>query len=136
MSLFDVEPENITAFAVSDSYLFKYYVDDEQLFSQHQEFSNIDKFELKAPDEELSTVKQLLDEYYYDFNSIDRGVQRNCGVREMITDSLTGIRNAVVQTSHQNNGVFLIKDWLSFEQISEEEPASLKKDSGGNRWTG
>ena len=83
MPTFDIETEEITAFDLGDTYIFKTYFDEDPVYNQLQKYYNQDKYRFEVPERELEEVEQLLDEYYYelevtdDFGSIASSRRRN-----------------------------------------------------------
>lgn len=66
MPSFDIAKEEITAFEISDRYLFTMYFDEEQLFKQLKEYYHSDKYKLEIPEYDLEQVRQVLDKFFYD----------------------------------------------------------------------
>jgi len=126
MPTFDIETEEITAFDTGDNYIFKTYFDENQLFKQLETHYNEDKYRFEIPDNDLTQVRQLLEEYYYELTVTD-DVEDYCVVVEKKADSSDILRNSVMRKRKGQHEILVMKDELSKEQAIEKGAVSLEK---------
>lgn len=130
MPTFDVEREEITAFEVDGTYLFKQYFDRDDLFDALNSYYNIDKYRLEVEEGELDEVQQILDEYFFDVQITDE-LEKYCVVMEQGIDYSDVLRNAVLTERCSGHVVFLMKDLLSVGQ-AEEMGARRRSETESN----
>jgi len=118
MPTFDVEREEITAFEVDGTYLFKQYFDRDDVFDALNSYYNSDKYRFEVEEGELDEVQQILDEYFFDLQIADE-LEKYCVVMEQGIDYSDVLRNAVLTKRRSGHVVFLMKDLLSVEQAEE-----------------
>jgi len=118
MPTFDVEREEITAFEVDGTYLFKQYFDRDDVFDALNSYYNSDKYRFEVEEGELGKVQQILDEYFFDLQIADE-LEKYCVVMEQGIDYSDVLRNAVLTKRRSGDVVFLMKDLLSVEQAEE-----------------
>lgn len=126
MPTFDIEKENITAFDLGDTYIFKTYFDEDPIFNQLQKYYNEDKYRFEVPGSNLKTVEQLLDEYYYKLQATD-DFEDYCVVAEKGTDSSDILRNSVIRKQRAQHEIFVMKDELSVKQAVEQGAERIEK---------
>jgi hypothetical protein len=136
MPTFDVDREEITAFELDGRYIFKQYFDNDDLFQELEHYYNSDNYRFEVPDWELSEVRQILDNYFYELETVDN-IADYCVVQPKEADSSTIHRNAVASQRHGNHDIFLMKDKLSVRQAVEQgafhsEKSDLKME--GIQW--
>lgn len=95
MPSFDVETEEIPAFDLGDTYLFKTYFDEDQLFNQLKKYYNNDKYRFEVPESDLGQVKQTLDDFFYEL-AIEDGIEDYCVVAEKGADSSEILRLSLI----------------------------------------
>ena len=71
MPTFDIEAEGIIAFNIGNRYIFETYFDENQLFKQLETYYNMDKYRFEMPDSDSGEVRQVLEEYYYEIETMD-----------------------------------------------------------------
>jgi hypothetical protein len=126
MPTFNVEKEEITAFNLGDTYIFKTYFDKDPVYNQLQKYYNENKYRLELPDIDLDTVEQLLDEYYYELEVTDN-FGDYCVVAEKGTDSSDILRNSVMRKQRAQHEIFVMKDELSVKQTVEQGAERMEK---------
>lgn len=112
MPSFDVEQEEITAFEFGQTYLFKQYFDENDLFQQLQEHYNSDKYRFEVPGGELLEVKQILDSFFYKLKIAHEPLDY-CVVQNKQADSSDILRNSVANQRRGNYEFYLMKDEIS-----------------------
>lgn len=132
MPNFDVEREEIPAFKVDGTYLFKQYFDREKLFDTLESYYNYDKYRFEVPEVELSKVQQILDEYFLDLR-IEDDLDNYCVVMKQGADYSDILRNSVLTKRRGNNVVFLMKNLLSVEQAIEQGATRLSETDANPR---
>lgn len=125
MPSFDVDSETINVFEVDGTYLFKQYFDRDEVFSELQEYYNSTSYRFEIPEDELDSVRETLEEYFYELEVVD-DVEEFCVVKEKYTEHADILRNSVWQTSRGDYNVFLVKDQLSVEQAIEQGATKLE----------
>lgn len=126
MPTFDVEKEEITAFDLGDTYILKTYFDEDPVFNQLQKYYNEDKYRFEVPDNNLETVEQLLDKYYYKLRVTD-DFEDYCVVAEKGTDSSDILRNSVIRKQRAQHEILVMKDELSVKQAVEQGAERIEK---------
>lgn len=126
MPTFDIETEEITAFDLGDTYIFKTYFDEDPVYNQLQKYYNQDKYRFEVPERELEEVEQLLDEYYYELEVTD-DFEEYCVVAEKETDSSDILRNSVMKKQRGQHEIFVMKDEISVRQAVEHGGDRLEK---------
>ena len=126
MPTFDVDREEITAFEVDGTYLFKQYFDRDDVFEALKSYYKSDEFRFEVPEDELDGAKQILDEYFFDLR-IDDDLHSYCVVMEQGDDYSDVLRNSVLTRRRGSNVVFLMKDLLSVEQAVEQGARRLSE---------
>jgi hypothetical protein len=118
MPIFNVHREEITAFEVDGTYLFKQYFDRGDVFDALEVYYNSDKYQFEVPEREIDDVQQILYEYFFDLR-IEDDLHNYCVVMEQGEDYSDVLRNSVVTRRRGSSVVFLMKDLLSVEQAVE-----------------
>jgi hypothetical protein len=126
MPTFDVDREEITAFEFGGRYIFKQYFDNDDLFQELEQYYKSDKYRFEVPEGELSEVRQVLDNYFYELEIAD-SIEEYCVVQQKEADSSTILRNAVLSQRQGNHDIFLMKDKLSVRQAVEQGASHGKK---------
>lgn len=121
MPTFDVDREEITAFEVDGTYLFKQYFDRDDVFDALESYYDSDNYWFEVPENELDNAQQILDEYFLDLR-IDDDLHNYCVVMEQGV-----LRNLVLTRRRGRNVVFLMKDLLSVEQAVEQGATWLSR---------
>lgn len=136
MPTFDIETEEITIFDTGDTYIFKTYFDENQLFNQLETYYNEDKYRLEIPEGDLKQVRQILEEYYYELTVTD-DVEDYCVVLGKNADSSDILRNSVMRKRRGQHEILIMKDKLSKEQAIEKGAVDLENSGvheGGLEW--
>lgn len=126
MPTFDVEREEITAFEVDSTYLFKQYFDRDDVFYALQSYYNRDKYRFEVDEDDLEDVRQILDENFYDLKIAD-ALTNYCVAVEQGADYSDILRNAVLTRRRSGYVVFMMKDLLSVEQAVEQGAQRLSE---------
>lgn len=126
MPTFDADREEITAFKVDGTYLFKQYFDRDDEFDALKSYYKNDKYRFEVPEDELDDVQQILDEYFFDLR-IEDNRHSYCVVMEQGDDYSDVLRNSVLTRRRGSNVVFLMKDLLSVEQAVEQGARRLSE---------
>lgn len=116
MPSFDVEHEQINAFEIDDTYLFKHYFDQDEIFSELRRYYNESDYRFEVPADALTEVQALLEDRFFELAVVD-DVEPFCVVKRKYTDHPDVLFKAsVLQRKKQDYTVFLMKDQLSVEQ--------------------
>lgn len=116
MPSFDVDREQINAFVIDDTYLFKHFFDRDEVFDALRPYYNESAYRFEVPAEEFSEVQDRLDDQFVDLTVVD-DPDRFCVVKRRYTDHPDVLFKAsVLQRERQDYTVFLMKDQLSVEQ--------------------
>lgn len=126
MPTFDVDQEEIAAFEFAGRYVFKQYFDEDDLFQKLEKYYNKDRYRFEVPEEDLSQVRQVLDNYFYDLETID-DFNDFCVIQERQVDSSEILRNSVATHRQGKYEIFLMKDKLSARQAVEKGATSIQK---------
>lgn len=126
MPTFDIKREDITAFDTGDTYIFKTYFDENQLFEQLETYYNENKYRFQIPHEDLGEVRQLLDEYYYEL-SVTANPEDYSVVVSKETGSRNILRNSVMRKHRRQHEILVMKDKISKEQAIEQGAVGLEK---------
>ncbi|MDY6770800.1 MAG: hypothetical protein SV186_02455 [Candidatus Nanohaloarchaea archaeon] len=127
MPTFDVDQEKINVFEVNDTYLFKHYFENDEVFDELGRYYNQDAYRFELPDRTtLQQVDELLGEYFHTLNLVS-DIEPYCVVVERGEDYSDILRNAVVQFDRGRRIVFLMKDKLSADQAIEQDATPLEE---------
>jgi len=126
MPTFDVEQEEITAFEFEQKYLFKQYFDKNDLFQKLEQYYNSDKFRFEVPEEDLSKVRQILDNFFYKLKTTDDLINY-CVVLEKRADSSDILKNSIANQRKGDYQIHLMKDEISVRQTIEKEAIRLEE---------
>lgn len=126
MPAFDVDTEDINVFEVNDTYLFKHYFDNSEVFDELRRYYNQDAYRFELPDHEtLQQVDELLADHFYTLNHVDDH-EPYCVVMDRGEDYSDILRNAVVRFNQGQHTVFLMKDQLSVDHAIEQGAVPLE----------
>lgn len=133
MSTFSVEQEEITTFEFDQIYLFKQYFDKNDLFQQLEEYYNSDKYRFEVAEDEVPTVRQILDNFFYELEITNQPMEY-CVVQRKDEDSSDILRNSVANQRRKGYNIFLMKDKISVKQTVEDgasvpEKTDLNKEN-------
>lgn len=126
MPRFEVNLQEIAAFHNAGNYLFRGFFEQDGVFDQLNIYCNSDKYRFKIPEEEISEVRQILDEYYYTSEVAD-SFEENCVVIDQDMDLTRILNNSVAQLKINDREVFLVKDELSVKQAAESGALPMAK---------
>lgn len=126
MPTFNIEKEEITAFDLGDTYIFKTYFEEDPVFNQLQKYYNEDKYWFEVPDCDLKEVEQILDEYFYELKITDR-LEDYCVVVPEEADSSDILSNSVMRKQKRQNEILVMEDKLSVKQAEEKGAVSLEE---------
>ncbi len=106
----------INIFDVYDRYLFKYYFNDNEIFSNLQYYYNEDKYRFEIPKDSINEVKQLLKRNMFE-PIIIKEVNEFGVVKEKYTDHPKMLfRDSLLQESTSDYNIFVMKDKKSVEK--------------------
>lgn len=126
MPEFGVEPQRLIVFKLDDQYIFKQYFEQQSLFTALQEYYNRDTYRFEVPHDEFATVRDQLEDYYYEPIIIaDDDLATFCVVKEQYTPYKAILRNAVEHWTRDDHNFFLMKDRLSVDQAVEHGATRL-----------
>lgn len=117
MPTFDVDRKQINAFPVDDTYLFKQYFEEGDVFGELRQYYNEEEYRFEVPREAVDEVRSVLDDAFYDLVMVD-DLDAFCVITEKDTKHPDVLfKNAVMQRSKREYNVFLLKDQLAVEQV-------------------
>jgi hypothetical protein len=126
MPIFKVNREEIFAFEVDGTYLFKQYFDRDDVFDALESHDNIDKYRFEIPESELEDIQQILDKYFFPLR-IEDDLYSYWVVIEQGGDYSDVLRTSVLTRRRGSSAVFLIKDLVSVLQTVEHGARRLSK---------
>lgn len=116
MPSFDVDRERINAFEIDDTYLFKHYFDQDDVFAELRRYYNESEYRFEVPADALTEVQALLEDCFVELTVVD-DVEPFCVVKCKYTDHPDVLFKAsVLQREQSDYNVFLMTDQLSVEQ--------------------
>ena len=125
MPSFDVDREEILVFALDDTYLFKQYFEQDELFADLREYYNDEKYRFEVPEDAFEAVAERLEEHFYKPVVVEE-VEPFCVVKRKYTDHPDVLfKTAVAKQASGDHTVFLLKDQLSVEQAIEQGATRL-----------
>jgi hypothetical protein len=120
MPAFDVDRDQINVFEINDTYLFKQYFDNDDVFETLRDYYNPDAYRFEVPtDNDLETVEDMLHEHFYQINVVE-DIEPYCVVKGRHSDNEDVLRNTVVKYDRGQETIFLLKDQLSVDQAVEQ----------------
>lgn len=127
MPTFDVDRKSINVFEINDTYAFKQFFDQDDLFTQLEQYYNENAYRFELPTKaDLNQVDDLLDGYFYDLHVVDNQAPF-CVVIDRDKDHSDILRNAVVRYQRGDHYIFLMKDQLSVDQAVEHGATKLRE---------
>ncbi|EMA39158.1 hypothetical protein [Halobiforma nitratireducens] len=125
MPTFDVDREQINVFAVGDRYLFKQYFDEDAVFDALRPYYNEDDYRFEVPEDAFADVQEILEDHFYE-PVVIQDLEPFCVVHPKYTEHPSVLFKAsVLQRSHGDRHVFLLKDQLSVEQAVNNGATAL-----------
>lgn len=125
MPTFDVDRERINLFAVDDRYLFKHYLEQDDVFAALRDYYNEDDYRFEVPADAFDDVQAVLAEHFYEA-VIVRDLEPFCVVYPKYSDHPSVLFKAsVLQRSTADAHIFLMKDQLSVEQAINQGATAL-----------
>lgn len=125
MPRFEVDREPINIFAVNDQYLFKHYFEEDDAFAVLRPYYNEDDYRFEVPQDAFEDVQEDLKAHFYE-PVIIRDLEPFCVVYPKYTDHPSVLFKAsVLQRSHGETHIFLMKDQLSAEQAIDRGATAL-----------
>lgn len=120
MPTFDVDRDQINVFEVNDTYLFKQYFDNDDVFEKLRHYYNPDAYRFELPtDNDLNQTKEILHDHFYQVNVVD-DIEPYCVVKARHSEHEDILRNAVLTYDRGQQTIFLLKDQLSVDQALEQ----------------
>jgi hypothetical protein len=119
MSTFDVERQELTAFAIGNSYFFTEHIDHDDLCNAPNYYHNSYNYRFEIPYRGLDAVRQIFYRYFNDPVIADKRVPY-CVVLQRDADATSFLRGAVTHQVRGRYRVFLMKDRPSLEQVVEQ----------------
>lgn len=119
MPTFDVEPTTIPAFEVDSAYLFTQYFEDQELFRELSEYYNSEHYRFEVPAEDLDTVRDSLEAYYYELEIVD-DLEAYCVVKEQYTSHAEILKQSVQHWTRDGYNFFLMKDTQAVDYAIEQ----------------
>lgn len=116
MPSFDVDHEQINAFEIDGTYLFKHYFDQDEVFAELRRYYNESEYRFEVPAAALTEVQAFLEDCFVELAVVD-DVEPFCDVKRKYTDHPDVLFKAsVLEREKQDSTVFLMTDQLSVEQ--------------------
>ena len=126
MPSFEVDREEITVFAIGDTYLFKQFFEQDELFADLKQYYNSEAYRFEVPEADFEAVAERLKEHFYEPVVVE-DIDRFCVVKRKYTDHPDVLfKTAVAKQSSGDHTVFLLKDQLSVEQAIEQGVTQLE----------
>lgn len=136
MSRFDVDKVEITAFGFGETYPFKAYFSDDQLFQQPKRHYKSDNYCHKTLKEELDNPHQFLNWFPYELVT-EGNLKDYPVVASKEADSNSIIRNSVMRKQRGQHEIHFINDKSSFGQAIEKGATEVEKTgvtAGNYEW--
>lgn len=125
MPEFDVDAEPIYVFEIDDTYLFKYYFERQDVFSDLSEYYDDEAYRFEVPTADFDTVQDLLEDHYYD-PTIVEDVEAFSVVKEQYTKHADILRNSVMHWTRDGYHFFVMQDPLAVDQAVEHGATRLE----------
>lgn len=126
MPTFDVDREQINVFVVNDTYVFKHYFDQDELFGQLEQYYNRDAYRFELPTEAaFETAATILDEFFYDLTLVD-DIEPFCVVTQQGKDHSELMQSTVVKFDRGRHNIHLLQDQVSVDQAVERGAVPLE----------
>lgn len=116
MPSFDVDREQINVFELDDTYLFKQFFDQDEVFDALRPYYNDSEYRFEVPQDAFPAVKETLEDAFYE-PVVITDLEPFCVVYPKYTEHPDVLFKAsVLQQSEGTSHIFLMKDQLSVEQ--------------------
>jgi hypothetical protein len=116
MPTFEVDQTTINVFAVGGTYLFKHYFEQDEVFDALRPYYKEDDYRFEVPQDAFKEVRETLEDHFFE-PVVIRDLEPFCVVYPKYAEHPDVLFKAsVLQRSHRDHHVFLMKDQLSVEQ--------------------
>lgn len=134
MPIFNAEKEEVSAFNLEDTYIFKTFFQEDSVFNQLQKYYNKYKYQFEVLEENQKKREQLLDKYYYELEVINK-FEDYCAVAEKETISSDILRNSVVRKQRKKHEISIMKNEIPEKRVLKHSAERIEKSeiqNGGN----
>jgi len=117
--------EQVNVFEIDETYLFKQYFDDEDVFDRLKPYYNNQQYRFEVPPDEFEDLRSFLTEYGYGLAVVDV-IEEFVVVVEKYTAHPENIfKESVIQRSIDGYNCFLMTDQTAVEQATREHATRL-----------
>ncbi len=108
--------ERINAFPTGDTYLFKHYFDDDEVFGELKRYYNDYEYRFEVPDGRYEHVKDFLDRHGYALVEVEE-IEEFAVVKRKYTDHPRVLfKGSVLHRGLGNFNCFVMKDREAFQK--------------------
>ena len=125
MPEFDVDVEPIYVFEIDGTYLFKYFFERKDIFSELSEHYDDEKYRFEVSTADFDTIRDLLEDNYYE-PTIVEDVEAFSVVKEQYTKQADILRNSVMHWTRDGYHFFVMQDPLAVDQAVEQGATRLE----------
>lgn len=119
----EADREPIYVFVLDRAYVFKRYLELNELFDELRDFYDADEYRFEVPEREWDEVAATLRAYAYEPTVIE-DVEAFVVVKEQYTTHAEILKHSVANWTRRGYHFFLLKDPLSVERAVEEHGAT------------
>lgn len=124
MPAFDVDAKPLIVFEVGDEYLFSHYFDREDVFEDLRDYYNDDAYRFEVPADEFGTVRERLEEAYFELTIIT-DLEPYCVVVEKYDKHADILRESVVTWERRGHRFFLMQDEVAVKEALDQGARKL-----------
>lgn len=125
MPEFDVDAEPIYVFEIDDTYLFKYYFERQDVFSELSEYYDDAAYRFEVPTADFENIRDLLEDNYYE-PTIVEDIEAFSVVIEQYSKHADILRNSVIHWTRDGYYFCVIQDPLAVDQAVEQGATRLE----------
>jgi len=124
--------EQVNAFEIGDSYLFKYYFEGEDVFDRLKRYYNNQQYRFEVPLDDFEEIRAFLDEHGYGLVVVDVIKEFVVVVRKYTAHPNNIFKASVIQGSVDNYNCFLMTDQEAVDRAVMEGATRLTESDVEN----
>jgi hypothetical protein len=124
--------ERVNVFEVNETYLFKHYFDDEDVFDRLKQYYNNQQYRFEVPPDEFDDLRSFLAEHGYGLVVVDAIDEFAVVVEKYSAHPENIFKQSVIQRSANGYNCFLMTSQAAVEQAVHEGAALLTETDLSN----
>lgn len=117
--------EQINTFEVDESYLFKHYFDQEDIFDRLKKYYNNHQYRFEIPPKEFDSVRAFLSDYGYGIVVVDVSEEFVVVVKQYTDHPENIFKESIIQRTVDGFNYFLMTDQVATEEAIRDGATRL-----------